>query len=107
MYLRLVAQVVRCSDFDILIILLGNMDNLNAFLKPWIQWGVGNHERLISINDLYQGLGISLSKAHPCFHAITGCDYTPAFFRKGILRPFKLLEKYVDYQLASMSRDYN
>ncbi|GFW82709.1 uncharacterized protein TNCV_3492811 [Trichonephila clavipes] len=92
--------VVRCSDSDILIIFLGNLDHLNASLKLWIQWGVGNHERLISINDLYQDLCISLSKALPCFHAITGCDYTPAFFRKGKLRPFKLLEKSVEYQLA-------
>ncbi|GFY53966.1 uncharacterized protein TNIN_126631 [Trichonephila inaurata madagascariensis] len=76
------------------------MDPLNVSLKSWIQWGVGNHERLISINDLYQGHGISLSKALPYFHA-TGCDYTPAFFRKGKLRPFKFLEKSVEYQLAS------
>ncbi|GFX47567.1 uncharacterized protein TNCV_3015861 [Trichonephila clavipes] len=48
--------VVRCSDSDILIIFLGNLDHLNASLKIWIQWGVGNHERLISINDLYQDL---------------------------------------------------
>ncbi|GFS64407.1 uncharacterized protein TNCV_3955781 [Trichonephila clavipes] len=74
--------VVRCSDSDILIIFLGNLDHLNASLKLWIQWGVGNHERLISINDLYQDLCISLSKSLSCFQAITGCDYTPAFFRK-------------------------
>jgi len=92
--------VVRCSDSDILIILLGNMDHLNPCLKLWIQGGVGNHERLINVNELYQVLGISLSKALPCFHAITGCDYTPAFFRKGKLRPFKLLEKSVEYQLT-------
>ncbi|GFY20228.1 uncharacterized protein TNCV_208601 [Trichonephila clavipes] len=92
--------VVRCSDSDILIIFLGNLDHLNASLKLWIQWGVGNHERLISNNYLYQDLCISLSKALPCFHSITGCDYTPAFFRKGKLRPFKLLEKSVEYQLA-------
>ncbi|GFW13417.1 uncharacterized protein TNCV_1879191 [Trichonephila clavipes] len=83
-----------------MIIFLGNLDHLNASLKLWIQWGVGNHERLISINYLYQYLCISLSKALPCFHSITGCDYTPAFFRKGKLRPFKLLEKSVEYQLA-------
>ncbi|GFX35215.1 uncharacterized protein TNCV_100221 [Trichonephila clavipes] len=29
-----------------------------------------------------------------------GCNYTPAFFRKVKLRPFKLLEKSVEYQLA-------
>ncbi|GFU16204.1 uncharacterized protein TNCV_2405991 [Trichonephila clavipes] len=33
-------------------------------------------------------------------HNFAGCDYTPAFFRKGKLRPFKLLEKSVEYQLA-------
>ncbi|GFW27137.1 uncharacterized protein TNCV_93631 [Trichonephila clavipes] len=76
------------------------MDHLNASLKPWIQWGVGNHERLISINDLFQGLGIFLSKALPCFHATTRCDYTPKLFRKGKLKPFKMLEKSVEYQLA-------
>ncbi|XP_054719358.1 uncharacterized protein LOC129228700 [Uloborus diversus] len=52
----------------------GNMDHLNAPLKLWIQWGVGNHERLINVNELYQALGK--------------------------LRPFKLLEKSVEYQLA-------
>ncbi|VVC99246.1 unnamed protein product [Leptidea sinapis] len=29
-----------------------------------------------------------------------GCDYTPALFRKGKLRPFKLLEQSEEYQLA-------
>ncbi|GFX70017.1 uncharacterized protein TNCV_340441 [Trichonephila clavipes] len=33
-------------------------------------------------------------------HNFAGCDYTPAFFQKGKLRPFKLLEKSVEYQLA-------
>lgn len=92
--------VIRCSDSDILVILLGNMDHLNASLKLWINMGVGNNERYININDLYKTLGSSLSKALPCFHAITGCDYTPAFFRKGKLRPFKLLEKSQEYQSA-------
>ncbi|GFU73164.1 uncharacterized protein TNCV_1268041 [Trichonephila clavipes] len=74
--------VVRCSDSDILIIFLGTLDHLKASMKLWIQWGVRDHERLISINDLYQDLCITLSKALPCFQAITGCDYIPAFFRK-------------------------
>ncbi|KAL3279889.1 hypothetical protein HHI36_017395 [Cryptolaemus montrouzieri] len=32
--------VIRCSDSDILIILLGNMDHLNSSLKIWINMGV-------------------------------------------------------------------
>lgn len=85
--------VIRCSDTDILLILLGIMDHLNASLKLWINLGVGKHERFISLNEIYEILGNSLSKALPCFHALTGCNYTPAFFRKGKLRHFKLLEQ--------------
>lgn len=92
--------VIRCSDTDILIILLGNMHRLNASLKIWVNLGVGNHERFISVNQVHEILGNSLSKALPCFHALTGCDYTPAFFRKGKFRPFKLLEQSEEYQLA-------
>ncbi|CAF4875188.1 unnamed protein product [Pieris macdunnoughi] len=92
--------VIRCSDSDILIILLGNMDHLKKSLKIWINMGVGNHQRYININELYRILGDSLCKALPCFHAITGCDYTPAFFRKGKVKPFKILENSEEYQLA-------
>ncbi|CAH1963772.1 unnamed protein product [Acanthoscelides obtectus] len=76
------------------------MDHLNAFLMIWINNGVGNHQRYVNVNELYRILGDSLSKALPCFHAITGCDYTPAFFRKGKVRPFKILEQSKEYQLA-------
>ena len=34
-----------------------------------------------------------LSKSPPFFHALTGCEYTPSFSRKGKVRPFKILEK--------------
>ncbi|CAH1107994.1 unnamed protein product [Psylliodes chrysocephalus] len=85
---------------DILLILFGNMDHLSAFLKLWINMGVGNHQQYVKINNMYNILGTTISKALPGFHAMTGCDYTPAFFRKGKLKPFKLLKESVDYQLA-------
>ncbi|MFP3021214.1 MAG: hypothetical protein ACEY3F_07990 [Wolbachia sp.] len=34
------------------------------------------------------------------FHVLTGCDYNPAFYRKGKLRPFKILKKSVESQTA-------
>lgn len=92
--------IIRCSDSDILIILLANMDNLNASLKLWMNIGVGNHQRYINVIDLFNVLGKNVCKALPGFHAMTGCDYTPAFFRKGKLRPFKLLKESEEYQLA-------
>lgn len=48
-------------------------------------------------------LGADLCKALPGFHAFTGCDYTAAFFRKGKIRPFKMLQKSKDYQRAFAS----
>ncbi|KAG5868788.1 hypothetical protein JTB14_001697 [Gonioctena quinquepunctata] len=92
--------VIRYSDTNILIILPGNMDHLNASLKLWMNLGVGNNERFISVNQVYEIVGNSLSKALPCFHALTGCDYTPAFLRKSKLRPFNLLEQSKQYQSA-------
>ena len=34
----------------------------------------------------------------PAFHSFTGCDYTPAFSRKGKKRPLAILEKDQRYQ---------
>lgn len=76
------------------------MDHLKSSSKIWINISVENHQRYINVNKLYKILGDSLCKALPCFHAITGCQYTPAFFRKGKVKPFKLLEKSKEYQLA-------
>lgn len=36
----------------------------------------------------------------PGFHAFTGCDYNPAFFKRGKQRPFNILKKNVEYQQA-------
>ncbi|CAG9763424.1 unnamed protein product [Ceutorhynchus assimilis] len=36
------------------------------------------------------------------FHALTGCDYNPAFFKKGKQRPFIILKKKYQYQEAFM-----
>lgn len=49
--------------------------------------------RFIDVNALFQSLGPELCGSLPAFHAITACDYTAAFFRKGKLGPFKILEK--------------
>lgn len=43
---------------------------------------------------------IHVSKRFPGFHAITGCDYNPALFREGKLRPYKLLKKLEESQKA-------
>lgn len=56
-----------------------------------------------SVNKIYEILGQKLSKCLPAYHALTGCDYTAAFARKGKIKPFKLLSKNTKYQDALLS----
>lgn len=96
--------VIRCSDTDILVIMLGNMDHLvNDTLRIWMEIGVGNNQRHLDVTEVYKKLGPSVCRSLPGFHATTGCDYNPSFYRKGKLRPWKLLKKSAEYQQAFTS----
>ena len=84
--------LIRCSDTDILVILLGNMNFLKKNLKIWMHVGIGNSQKYISISKLYEKLGEKLCQALLAFHALTGCDFNPSFYRKGKKRPLTILE---------------
>ncbi|CAG9834603.1 unnamed protein product [Diabrotica balteata] len=93
--------VIRASDTDILIIMIGNMTRLqNANSNVWMLNGTGNKERYIHITKIYKELGELLAKSLIGFHAFTGCDFNPAFFNKGKRRPFTLLKKNTEVQEA-------
>ncbi|KAJ8677787.1 hypothetical protein QAD02_013574 [Eretmocerus hayati] len=89
--------VVRCSDTDILVIMLGSMKSLNRNVKVWLDMGVGNHEKIIDVNSMYNKLGESVCRALPAFHAFTGCDSNPSFFMKGKKRPFSIMKGNPDF----------
>lgn len=93
--------VVKCSDTDIVVIMLGNLHKITA--KIYIECGVSNSRHVIDVNALHTLLGLDLCKALPGFHALTGCDYNPAFFREGKQRPFKILAKKEEFQKAFAS----
>lgn len=61
---------------------------------------ISNKRHVININALHESLGLEFCKVLPGFHALTGCDYNPAFFRKGKQRPYKMLLKSKEYQKA-------
>ncbi|XP_017472207.1 PREDICTED: uncharacterized protein LOC108363375 [Rhagoletis zephyria] len=84
---------IRCFDTDILVIIIANMSNIDKNINISMQVGVGNNQRFININHLYETLGSDVSAALPAFHAITGCDFNPAFFRKGKKRPYLMMTK--------------
>ena len=91
--------VVRATDTDILVILLGN---LHKFTNKhiWMEVGKANDLRFIDTLVIGNHLGTMLCKSLPGFHAFTGCDYSPAFVAKGKIRPFKILQKDSTYQAA-------
>ncbi|GBP62840.1 hypothetical protein EVAR_44695_1 [Eumeta japonica] len=64
--------------------------------------GTGNNQRYINLTKVYEHLGPSLSRSLPGFHALTGCDFNPAFFKRGKKRPLNILMKKPEYQQAFM-----
>lgn len=94
--------IIRCNDTDVLIIILGNMNKFIHSVNVWLEVGLisTNNLRYIDVIKLYVSLGIELSTSLPAFHALTGCDFTPAFYRKGKQKPFKILEKNTTLQKA-------
>lgn len=92
--------VVRCADTDILVIVLANMIHFDNELTVWLQFGVGNNCRFINATEISRHLGVQLCASLPAFHALTGCDFTPSFYRKGKQKPFSLLRGNEKYQKA-------
>ncbi|CAF4952709.1 unnamed protein product [Pieris macdunnoughi] len=91
---------IRCSDTDIFVIMLGNMNAIANDMKITMHIGSGNSQRFVNITKLYEKLGTDLCSALPGFHALTGCDFNPAFYRKGKKKPLQLLRESQAYMQA-------
>ncbi|KAG1684708.1 hypothetical protein GQR58_009314 [Nymphon striatum] len=74
----------------------GNVEH-NEITKRQCVDGLGysadNTRRYAHITTLANHIGPVLCKALPGYHALTGCDYTSSFFRKGKVNPLKKAEK--------------
>lgn len=92
--------VIRCADTDILVILLGNMSHFYELANIWLHFGTGNNTRYINVSAIYSELGKEICDALPAMHALTGCDFNPAFLRRGKIKPFQILCKFEKYQTA-------
>lgn len=75
----------RCSDTDVLIIMLGNIAALKSKLEIKVPLGTGINQRYDDINELFDKLGEQLCLVLPAFYAVTSCDFNSAFYRKGII----------------------
>lgn len=92
--------VVQCSDTDIMIIILGNMMHFRDNVKIWLQFGTGNNRRLVNVNKIYSSLGKKVCEGLPAFHAFTGCDFNPSFYRVGKKKPWALYANNPKFQQA-------
>ena len=80
--------LVRASDTDVLVILIGLIGNQRPELRSMatviMDYGTGNNRRYINVTDIVNALEERtprLSRAMPGYHAFTGCDFTSAFYR--------------------------
>lgn len=101
--------VIRTNDTDVLIISLGNFHNFSTNAKLWLDVGIcsNNTRRYIDVRKIYGELGETLCRALPALHAITGCDYTASFHRKGKIKPLKIMEKDTKLQEVVGSLGYD
>lgn len=84
--------MIKASDTDILIILLGNIYKLETLEIYFSTVGSKyNIMKIINCNELAKTLGDLVCRALPGFHAYTGTDYTACFYKKGKVKPFKEL----------------
>ena len=93
--------VMRTDSTDSLVIALGCKHSFNT-LKIWLGAGVQdkNNLRFINVNSFCQELGETLRKALSVYHALTGCDYTAWFFKKGNVRLLKYLEIDIEVEIV-------
>ena len=71
-----------------------------------LDYGSGNHRRYIGVSELAAVLEEEqpgLTEVLIGLHALTGCDFTSCFFRKGKVRPFQWLEANPEHVTALQS----
>ena len=78
-----------------LVITLGCLEHIPESINLWLEVGLyaKNSLRYIDVRKLFNKLGKDLCRSLPTSHVFAGSDYTPAFPRKGKIRPLKTLEK--------------
>lgn len=82
------AVLVRASDTDVLIILIGllgrKLPEERTRSKIIMDCGSGNSRQYIDVSnivDVLEERKAGLSRALPGYHAFTGCDFTSSFYR--------------------------
>ena len=74
--------VIRTNDTDVVVLFLTFFEQFLQFNNQadfWIDFGLGDYRKFISIKRSYDLMGDSICLALPFFHAFSGCDSTSSF----------------------------
>ena len=82
--------VIVCEDSDVLILMVWAYSKFNVEREWLMKYQNGKYA---CIKTIVEYLGDEVSQCLPQIHAITGCDQTSAFFRRGKV---KILKKIMD-----------
>ena len=82
--------MIKSIDTDPTAIMLGHIHHLQNDSHVWMLAGTENNLKYVDLTKIHSQLGGPICKSFQEFHAITGCGYNPAFYRKGKLKPHKL-----------------
>ena len=94
--------VVRANDIDVFLVLITNVHQLLRS-HLWHESGL-DHDNSRAFHDITRlAAAIPYRRALPELHGFTGCDYSPSFFRKGKVRPLKLMLKHQKFVEAFSS----
>ena len=97
--------LVRSTDTDVFIILLG-LSGRSEGINIIMDYGSGNHRRYIDVTklaDILEKKQTGITEALIGLHALTGCDFTSCFYRKGKVKPFQWMESDAAHVMALRS----
>jgi len=73
---------MRTVDTDVDVLAIAFFAQLSVS-QLWIHFGVGRSTRCTAVHEVSNCLGPVKCSVLPVFHALTGCDTTSAFYKKG------------------------
>ena len=84
--------IIKSPDTDVLVIGIA-LDSIVGSSRLYFNTGRDEHVRTIHVQSIKQHLGDAVTNALIGLHCFTGCDSVSAFYGKGKVKPFKLVQQ--------------
>ena len=89
---------IKSPDTDVFFILLNHASQVDT--QIYFDTGKGNSRRLLNITNMSKKLGQLKCSSLLSLHAFTGCDTTSAFKGIGKVKPVKILQKMLKFEIC-------